>query len=58
MTGPQLLAHLAQIHVWFKEYGVNIKELRKATYFISKSLLLNKLSYKIQNHIRKNTYLE
>lgn len=26
MTGPQLLAHLAQIHVWFKEYGVNIKE--------------------------------
>ncbi len=26
MTRPQLLAHLAQIHVWFKEYGVNIKE--------------------------------
>ncbi|PFK19182.1 aspartate--ammonia ligase [Bacillus cereus] len=26
MTGPQLLAHLAQIHIWFKEYGVNIKE--------------------------------
>ncbi|MGG0252708.1 asparagine synthase (glutamine-hydrolyzing) [Bacillus toyonensis] len=26
MTGPQLLAHLAQIHVCFKEYGVNIKE--------------------------------
>ncbi|WP_242142230.1 MULTISPECIES: asparagine synthase (glutamine-hydrolyzing) [unclassified Bacillus cereus group] len=26
MTGPQLLAHLAQIHVWFTEYGVNIKE--------------------------------
>jgi len=26
MTGPQLLAHLAQIHVWFTEYGVTIKE--------------------------------
>lgn len=26
MTGPQLLAHLAQIHVWFKEYGINVKE--------------------------------
>jgi asparagine synthase (glutamine-hydrolysing) len=26
MSGPQLLAHLAQIHVWFKEYGVTIKE--------------------------------
>ncbi|MBM7702628.1 asparagine synthase (glutamine-hydrolyzing) [Metabacillus iocasae] len=26
MTGPQLLAHLAQIHVWFKEYGIQIKE--------------------------------
>ena len=26
MTGPQLLAHLAHIHVWFIEYGVNIKE--------------------------------
>jgi asparagine synthase (glutamine-hydrolysing) len=26
MTGPQLLAHLAQIHVWFKEYSINIKE--------------------------------
>jgi len=24
MTGPQLLAHLAQIHVWFKEYNINI----------------------------------
>lgn len=26
MTGPQLLAHLAQIHVWFTEYNVTIKE--------------------------------
>jgi asparagine synthase (glutamine-hydrolysing) len=26
MTGPQLLAHLAQIHVWFNKYGVNVKE--------------------------------
>ncbi|KAF0823785.1 asparagine synthase (glutamine-hydrolyzing) [Cytobacillus firmus] len=26
MTGPQLLAHLAQIHVWFKEYNINIAE--------------------------------
>ncbi|MFS0864191.1 asparagine synthase (glutamine-hydrolyzing) [Fredinandcohnia sp. 179-A 10B2 NHS] len=26
MTGPQLLAYLAQVHVWFKEYNVNIKE--------------------------------
>jgi asparagine synthase (glutamine-hydrolysing) len=26
MTGPQLLAHLGQIHVWFKEYGISIKE--------------------------------
>ncbi|QFT88323.1 Asparagine synthetase [glutamine-hydrolyzing] 3 [Bacillus sp. THAF10] len=26
MTGPQLLAHLAQIHVWFTHYGVTIKE--------------------------------
>lgn len=26
MTGPQLLAHLAQIHVWFESYGINVKE--------------------------------
>ncbi|MFX3622465.1 MAG: asparagine synthase (glutamine-hydrolyzing) [Ectobacillus sp.] len=26
MTGPQLLAHLGQIHVWFKEYNISIKE--------------------------------
>ncbi|CAM3658439.1 asparagine synthase (glutamine-hydrolyzing) [Mesobacillus zeae] len=26
MTGPQLLAHIAQIHIWFKEYNVNIVE--------------------------------
>lgn len=26
MTGPQLLAYLAQIHVWFKEYNISIKE--------------------------------
>ncbi|MBO9128692.1 asparagine synthase (glutamine-hydrolyzing) [Bacillus sp. 165] len=26
MTGPQLLAHLAQMHVWFEAYGINIKE--------------------------------
>jgi asparagine synthase (glutamine-hydrolysing) len=26
MTGPQLLAHLAQIHVWFETYGINVKE--------------------------------
>ncbi len=24
MTGPQLLAHIAQIHIWFKDYNVNI----------------------------------
>ena len=24
MSGPQLLAHLAQIHVWFKDYGIEI----------------------------------
>ncbi|MDP4169944.1 MAG: asparagine synthase (glutamine-hydrolyzing) [Bacillota bacterium] len=24
MTGPQLLAHLYQIHVWFEEYGINV----------------------------------
>lgn len=26
MSGPQLLAHLAQIHVWFKDYGIEIVE--------------------------------
>lgn len=26
MTGPQLLAHLAQIHVWFETYRINIEE--------------------------------
>ncbi|WP_214482497.1 asparagine synthase (glutamine-hydrolyzing) [Bacillus sp. SM2101] len=26
MTGPQLLAYLAQIHVWFNEYGIQVKE--------------------------------
>lgn len=26
MTGPQLLAFLAQFHVWFKEYGVTVVE--------------------------------
>ena len=26
MTGPQLLAHLGQIDVWFKDYGVKIVE--------------------------------
>ncbi|MFT4414893.1 asparagine synthase (glutamine-hydrolyzing) [Fredinandcohnia humi] len=26
MTGPQLLAYLAQVHVWFKEYNVNVIE--------------------------------
>jgi asparagine synthase (glutamine-hydrolysing) len=26
MTGPQLLAHLAQIHVWFKDYNIEIVE--------------------------------
>ncbi|WP_433957599.1 asparagine synthase (glutamine-hydrolyzing) [Cytobacillus horneckiae] len=26
MTGPQLLAHLAQIHYWFKDYNINIVE--------------------------------
>ncbi len=26
MTGPQLLAYLGQIHVWFKNYGIQIKE--------------------------------
>ena len=24
MSGPQLLAHLAQIHVWFKDYGIEV----------------------------------
>lgn len=26
MSGPQLLAHLAQTHVWFKEYDIQIIE--------------------------------
>ncbi|UOY92095.1 asparagine synthase (glutamine-hydrolyzing) [Ectobacillus sp. JY-23] len=26
MTGPQLLAHLAQMHVWFEHYNIAIKE--------------------------------
>ncbi|WP_335870054.1 asparagine synthase (glutamine-hydrolyzing) [Bacillus sp. 2205SS5-2] len=26
MTGPQLLAHLAQIHVWFHDYNIQIVE--------------------------------
>ncbi|MGJ7919542.1 asparagine synthase (glutamine-hydrolyzing) [Neobacillus sp. LXY-4] len=26
MTGPQLLAHLYQIHVWFRDYQINIVE--------------------------------
>lgn len=26
MSGPQLLAHLAQIHVWFKDYGIEVVE--------------------------------
>ncbi len=26
MTGPQLLAHLAQIHVWFRDYNIQIVE--------------------------------
>lgn len=26
MTGPQLLAHLAQIHFWFKKYNINIAD--------------------------------
>jgi asparagine synthase (glutamine-hydrolysing) len=26
MTGPQLLAHLGQIHVWFEDYGIQIVE--------------------------------
>ncbi|MFE8700324.1 asparagine synthase (glutamine-hydrolyzing) [Cytobacillus sp. FJAT-54145] len=26
MTGPQLLAHLAQIHIWFNDYNINIVE--------------------------------
>lgn len=26
MTGPQLLAHLTQIHVWFKDYNIQIVE--------------------------------
>lgn len=26
MTGPQLLAHLGQIHVWFNDYGVKVIE--------------------------------
>jgi asparagine synthase (glutamine-hydrolysing) len=25
MTGPQLLAYLAQIHIWFKAYNINIE---------------------------------
>jgi len=25
MSGPQLLAYLYQIHVWFKKYGINVK---------------------------------
>ncbi|WP_141433169.1 asparagine synthase (glutamine-hydrolyzing) [Bacillus sp. 03113] len=24
MTGPQLLAHLAQVHIWFEDYRINI----------------------------------
>lgn len=26
MSGPQLLAHLAQIHIWFNDYGIQIKD--------------------------------
>lgn len=26
MTGPQLLAYLGQVHVWFQHYGITIKE--------------------------------
>lgn len=26
MTGPQLLAHIAQIHIWFKDYQVQITD--------------------------------
>lgn len=26
MSGPQLLAHLAQIHIWFENYHINIDE--------------------------------
>lgn len=26
MTGPQLLAHLVQIHYWFKDYNINVVE--------------------------------
>ncbi|MFC4322331.1 asparagine synthase (glutamine-hydrolyzing) [Litchfieldia salsa] len=26
MSGPQLLAYLAQVHVWFEEYNINIVE--------------------------------
>ncbi|MED3663580.1 asparagine synthase (glutamine-hydrolyzing) [Geobacillus stearothermophilus] len=26
MTGPQLLAYLGQVHVWFDHYGIRIKE--------------------------------
>jgi asparagine synthase (glutamine-hydrolysing) len=24
MTGPQLLAYLIQLHIWFKDYKINI----------------------------------
>jgi asparagine synthase (glutamine-hydrolysing) len=26
MSGPQLLAHLAQMHVWFNDYKIEIVE--------------------------------
>ncbi|NUK28704.1 asparagine synthase (glutamine-hydrolyzing) [Parageobacillus sp. VR-IP] len=26
MTGPQLLAYLGQVHIWFQHYGITIKE--------------------------------
>ncbi|HAQ08286.1 MAG TPA: asparagine synthetase B, partial [Bacillus bacterium] len=26
MTGPQLLAQLAQIHIWFRDYNINISD--------------------------------
>jgi asparagine synthase (glutamine-hydrolysing) len=26
MTGPQLLAYLSQIHIWFKAYNINIAD--------------------------------
>jgi len=26
MTGPQLIAYLGQIHVWFKKYNLDIAE--------------------------------